>query len=158
VRSALANFAWEVHDAETASTLAQSVVTESTDASREWVDAVSVLAEVAFVRQDFVRARAFYEQLAAARYDSRYWFYLGLCEQNCGDTDAAIRALVKSLEVDPVQTGAHDVLAILYQNRGDHSSEMAHRQASGSMQRYLRQFRTSIHERVAPLGLEPEQN
>jgi hypothetical protein len=35
---------------------------------------------------------------------------------------------------------------------------MIHRQASGSMQRYLQQFGSSIHERVDPLGLEAGKN
>lgn len=158
VRAALAELAMEQLDSGRATRLARSVVNESQGATREWVQAARVLAELAFARREFESARDLYRELAEARYDASYWFYLGICEQNCGDTEAATRALEKSLEIDPIQTGAHDVLAILHQTQGKRASEAAHRKASAVIQKFLRQLPSSDRRDPASVGLSSEQD
>jgi tetratricopeptide (TPR) repeat protein len=154
VRTALAELAWRDRDASTAAMLSESVIAEHDRGTREWVDAVSILAEAAFAREDFARARGLYEQLAQLRYDARYWFFLGLCEQNCGHTGAAIHALEKSLEIDPVQTGAHQILAALHQRLGNQESESAHRRTLSSIERFLAELESPGREGDGPLRKE----
>jgi tetratricopeptide (TPR) repeat protein len=155
VRAALAELLLR-EQPEQASRLAESVVQESQAATREWLQAARVLAEVAFARQEFAHARDLYRQLAEARPDASYWFYLGVCEQNCGDTPAAVRALQKSLEIDPVQTGAHDVLIALHQTERDWAAEAAHRQASAVVRAFLRQLAPSARHEGEPFGFQAD--
>ena len=154
VRAALAELALRERDSEQATRLAESVVNESPNGTREWLQAVRVLAEIAFARQEFTRARDLYRQLAEARPDASYWFYLGVCEQNCGDTRAAVRALEKSLEADPVQTGAHDALVILHQMQRDWAAEAAHRKSSAVIQAFLRQLAAPARGNAEPFRIE----
>jgi hypothetical protein len=52
--------------------------------------------------------------------------FLRLCEQNCDRTDNAIRALLRSIEIDPSQPGVHGALAAILSSQGDHEGSQKH--------------------------------
>jgi tetratricopeptide (TPR) repeat protein len=148
VRSALAELTWFDRHAERAKRLAESVTDESDVPSQELVEANAVLADMAFRSQDFVRARDLYAQLADVRHNAYYWFCLGLCEQNLGHREAAVQSLQQSLRIDPVQTGAHDMLAALYRFEGDALSEQYHRQMSHRLSGFIRRLAAEVDAAV----------
>jgi tetratricopeptide (TPR) repeat protein len=82
-----------------------------------------VLATVHFGQNRFDEARLEFEKLSHLRRSARDWYYLGLCESNCGHAEAAIRALRKSLELDPASVGTSEALAAIHHTRHEFDAE-----------------------------------
>jgi predicted CXXCH cytochrome family protein len=76
-----------------------------------------VLATIEFGQNLFEEARLRFETLSRLRINARDWYYLGLCENNCGRVEEAIRALQKSLELDPASVGTYEALAAIHHAR-----------------------------------------
>ncbi|MEO1993981.1 MAG: hypothetical protein ABGZ17_01755 [Planctomycetaceae bacterium] len=91
------------------------------------IDALRIMANIRFREQKFPEALIPLREVSAARRNARDWFYLGLCEQNCNNTQQALRALNRSLAIDPVQQGAHEAIAAIYQSLGRQTEANTHK-------------------------------
>jgi Tfp pilus assembly protein PilF len=50
-------------------------------------------------------------------------YHLGLCQNNCGDVDAAIRSLESSCAIDPTNVGSFEALALIHLARKEFDNE-----------------------------------
>lgn len=133
VRAALAQLALYRGESATAEAMASRVLSSVEEPVRERVDALEVLARIRFQQQRFEEARDLYAELVACRRTAKHWFYLGLCEQNCGRTAQALQALHQSLTIDPRQAGAHSALAVLYGSIGRPEEAEQHRERAARL-------------------------
>jgi len=85
--------------------------------------ALALLGTVAFEQRRFYDARHWFEKLATLRRDAMALYHLGLCQQNCGDTAAAIRSLEACCAIDPANIGAYETLASFRQARREFEEE-----------------------------------
>lgn len=131
--SALADILWHTDQPATAEKLAREALALDAPYQGSRVPALTILAELAFQRGDYEEAAKLYRELTEIRRTARDWFFLGLCEQNCGRTEAALEALQHSLEIDPGQSGTHGALATLYHVQGNRERERYHREQMATM-------------------------
>ena len=64
-------------------------------------------------QNDFTEALSLYRRLDGYHRDGRDTYYLGLAEQNTRNSEKAIEALKRSIEIEPSQVGAHAALHAL---------------------------------------------
>jgi hypothetical protein len=95
--------------------------------SEERMSALANLGDVQFRRGSYFAALQSFTELTRHRRDTRHWFYRGLCEQNLGQTDAAIVSLNKALECNPAYEGIHAALAAVYELQGKDDLAQEHR-------------------------------
>ena len=98
----------------------------------------NVLAELALQRQDFETARTHFRELTRLRFNARDHFYLGFCEDQCGDAEAAVLSLQNSLRIEPVQEGSGDVLAGILERLGRADEAEVIRRRSQLVRRVIR--------------------
>ncbi len=106
-----------------------------------WIDATSLLAHIAFEKGDKQQAVQLYREVARHDRDSYELYYLGLCENNVGNTEAAISALERSIELDPLQVSAHAALRAIYLASGQAAKSAIHEQAAERNQKLLEKLR-----------------
>ena len=87
------------------------------------VRALVVLANVDFREGRFATARGRYLALTRLRRDPSDWHLLGLVENNCGNIEAAIRALETSSGLDPAAPGPYEALAAIHHARREFDAE-----------------------------------
>ncbi len=92
-------------------------------ATEESARALVVLGFVGVQQNRFREARDYYLRLTRIRRNARDWYYLGICESNSGNPDAAIEALEKSREIDPTNEGTYEALASFHHEREDFAAE-----------------------------------
>jgi predicted CXXCH cytochrome family protein len=102
----------------------------------EAVRALVVLAFVSFQQNQFEEARDSYARLTRLRRDAGDWHHLGLCENNCGNVAAAIRALEKAREIDPSSVGSCEALAMIHQARKEFDAERRLRDEIARLKRW----------------------
>jgi predicted CXXCH cytochrome family protein len=85
--------------------------------------ALSVLGTVAFEQSRFTDARRSFDRLTLLRRDANDFYQRGLCENNCGDVEAAIRSLELSCRIDPANRGTFEALALIHRARQDVEAE-----------------------------------
>jgi tetratricopeptide (TPR) repeat protein len=102
----------------------------------EQARALVVLGSIEFGQDRFEEARDRFAKLVQLGRNARDWFYLGLCENNCGRERAAIRALEKSLEIDPSSSGTYEALAAIRHVRGEFDAEQRLRDALARLNRW----------------------
>src|SRR5436190_1928175 len=73
----------------------------------------------AFSQNQFEEALSRYRRLAQLRLDAEDWHHLGMCENNCGHPEAAIRALETASRIDPAELEYYEALALIHQARHD---------------------------------------
>lgn len=115
---------------EIAEQLAQETLSMEPRPTLARIDATSVLAHIAFQKGDKQQAVRLYRQVTQQDRDSYELYYLGLCENNVGDTTAAIAALNQSIQLDPLQVSAHAALQAIYQAKGQPDKAAEHEQAA----------------------------
>jgi Doubled CXXCH motif (Paired_CXXCH_1)/Cytochrome c554 and c-prime len=94
--------------------------------SEERMAALASLGDVRFRRGKYEEALVCFTELTQQRRDTRFWFYRGLCEQNLGQTEAALESLKQALACNPGFEGSHAVLAALYDVLGDDELKAEH--------------------------------
>lgn len=88
----------------------------------EYVDAVMVLAVIAYQRGNYAEAAAQFSRLTKLRPgDAANYSNLGECLRECGRLDDALEQLKLGVAIDPNQPDAHNSLGLIYhaQRRGD---------------------------------------
>ncbi|MEY3175724.1 MAG: hypothetical protein RLZZ436_3638 [Planctomycetota bacterium] len=134
VAAGLARIASEIGWTEKALEWADITLQLDADPTEERVAAVKIRSELDFAAGRYPQALAGFEELTRTRREARHWFYRGMTEQNLGQTDAALRSLRMSLEIDPRNPGAHTALAAILESKRDPTAEQ-HRQAAGKLLR-----------------------
>jgi tetratricopeptide (TPR) repeat protein len=126
---------------EIAENLARETLAMEKRPTLAWIDATSLLAQIAFQKGDKQQAAQLYRKLVQHDRDSYELYYLGLCENNVGNTEAAISALKKSIELDPLQVSAHLALRAIYHATGQPAKSAIHEQAAKRNQTLLEKLR-----------------
>lgn len=88
------------------------------------------MAGIAFEINENDKALAMYRLLASYQRDAKNSYMHGLTAQNMGQTEEAINALNRSIEIDPGQTSAHIALQAIYTAIGDATQAQTHRRAA----------------------------
>lgn len=130
VDAALVWLAWGQRQVPIAEDLAKQILATEKGESMPRIVATNIMAQIAFQRQDFKQSLAYYRLLDGYHRDSRDIYYLGLVEQNNKNTERAIEALKRSIEIDPAQTGSHVALQAIYQSTGRIEEAKQHEQAA----------------------------
>ena len=133
VYTALAVMAKSRMAASEALEYAKRVLSLESEASNSRIEALRIIANIQFQEQKFPEALIPLRELSLARRNARDWFYLGLCEQNCNNTQQAISALEHSLTIDPAQQGAHEAIAAIYQSLGRNTEAKRHKQQAARL-------------------------
>jgi cytochrome c-type biogenesis protein CcmH/NrfG len=71
------------------------------------------------------------------RRNAQDWYYLGLCESNCGRVDAALAALDKSRSIDPTSPGTYVALAAIHRARKEFDAERQVKEAGARVSRWI---------------------
>ena len=129
VAAGLARIASEIGWTEKAQEWSAIALQLDSDPTEDRVTALRIHSEIDFSEGRYSRALAGFEELTRTRREARHWFYRGMTEQNLDQTEAAIRSLRMSLEIDPRNPGAHTALAAILASRRDPAAEQ-HRQAA----------------------------
>ena len=87
------------------------------------------MAKVMFDARKFTDALELYRELDGYHRDGSDMYFLGLAEANNRNTDKAIAALKRSIEIEPSQLGAHAALRAIYQSMGQDQQVKVHEQA-----------------------------
>ena len=91
--------------------------------SEEAVNLLEALGNFEFSQNRFEEARRRFVKLARLRCNAQDWFHLGVCENECGRTDAAIHALEKARELAPDQSEIYLALAAIHHSRKEFDAE-----------------------------------
>ena len=150
ITAILSTLALAQRQPEIASNLATEVVDGNQKNHRARVEALRVLAQLAYARQDFKSAAEHYGSLTKIQSEPTDFFYLGVCQQNRKDSLAAIASLSKAIELDPTNIQAHQVLGAIYERRGNSKEAKHHQEMSDRIVRRMRSLEASAQRRMAP--------
>ena len=100
------------------------------DESMPRIVATNVLAQITFSRREFQEALSLYRTLDGLHRDGQDTYYLGLSEQNTRNTEKAIEALKRSIDIEPSQVGAHAALHAIYLSTGRPDEANRHKTAA----------------------------
>ncbi|QEG01093.1 Tetratricopeptide repeat protein [Stieleria maiorica] len=114
----LAMLARSQGQASIAGDLAGEVLAKELIPSRPRLESLRLLAGLAYQRREFDKAAEYYREVTELQSEPFDYFQLGVAEQNSGNTDAAINALKKTVELAPHHVNAHRFLAAIYQSQG----------------------------------------
>jgi len=123
VEVARSEFQFALRDMRAAEQSAKAAIESDTIGSDEKARALVVLATLEFRLGRYEEARRRYSLLTRLRRNARDWYFLGLCENNCGRIDAALAALDQSRSIDPTSTGTYVALAAIHHARKDFAAE-----------------------------------
>ena len=98
--------------------LATEVVNEEKKPTRAKVEALRLLAQLAYQNRKFAEAAKLYRQVTQYQSEAYDYFQLGISEQNSGQTERAIAALKKAVELAPSYLEAYRVLAAILGSQG----------------------------------------
>lgn len=119
VTAALAEIAWRSGNVAVAEKRSRETLAAVSTPAEERMLALGILGELRFRQNKSDEALPIFKELTTHWRDPRHWYFLGLCQQNRGDTEAAIQALERSFEIAPLEVGAPAALNLLYRMRGD---------------------------------------
>ena len=131
-----------------AQNLAQQALAKELRPTLARMEATELLARLAFQGGQAGQAAKFYRQLATYRRDANDVFLLGLCEHRLGNLDAAIAAVEKALQIDPLLGGAHGALEAMYQANNQPDRAAFHAKS----QRRLTETMQQLHRNLGPEG------
>ncbi|WP_160168299.1 hypothetical protein [Novipirellula maiorica] len=107
--------------------LASMVVKRETSVSDAKINAIDVLAQIAFRQQDNATAMQWYQQLTKYRRVAGDHYLLGICQINAEQIDEAIASLRQALRIAPNLVVAHEQMAVLLDHQGESDQAAAHR-------------------------------
>lgn len=113
------------------------------------IEATALLARLAYQDGKFGPAGQYYRQLTTYRRDASDHFLLGLCEQQLGNHPAAISALERSLEINPMLPGPNAVLQQIYtaDSKADKAAE--HQRAEQRVMEYFQNVQSHVQRQNA---------
>ncbi|GAA5506002.1 hypothetical protein [Novipirellula caenicola] len=114
--------------------LAKTVLTTETDTDARIVAAHS-LARIYLDRGESRKAIPLYQMLQQLHVDASDSYFLGLAQQNDGNSEKAIEALLQSLEIDPSQVAARRALEAIYESLGRMAEADAQRTTAERLER-----------------------
>ncbi len=112
--SQLALLAIAQQQPEIAEKLAKEALVKEPRPTLAHIEARALLGRIAFQSGRHAEAVEQYRAVNKLHLDDTDMFYLGLCESNVGNVQAAIAALKRSLEINPLQVGPHHALEAIY--------------------------------------------
>lgn len=86
-------------------------------------------------QKQFADARGRFGKLARLRCNGQDWYYLGICEDKCGRSEAALQALEKARELEPAVVGIYEALAGIRHARKEFDAERRLREDIARLQR-----------------------
>jgi predicted CXXCH cytochrome family protein len=89
-----------------ANDIAREVVRTENQPSRAKIEALRLLAQLAYQRRDYQTAVKHYRELTQYQSEPHDYFHLGVSEQNSGDSQRAIAALEKAIDLAPAYVEA----------------------------------------------------
>ncbi|MDA8967869.1 hypothetical protein N9F76_01105, partial [bacterium] len=114
------------------STIARDLATEVVEGekrpTRAKVEALRLLAQLTYQKQNFAESAILYRQVTQFQSEAYDYFQLGISEQNSGQTDRAIIALKTAVELAPSYVEAHRVLAAILKSQGKEDESNKHQQ------------------------------
>ncbi|MDA9777948.1 multiheme c-type cytochrome [Rubripirellula sp.] len=99
-----------------ATDLAQEVVSKENTPSRAKIEAIRLLAQLAYQRRDYSKAIGYYQQLTTYAQEPVDYFFLGISQQNAGKSEDAILSLMRTVELAPNYVEAHRLLSAILKN------------------------------------------
>lgn len=124
--------------------LATEVVNEEKQPTRAKVEALRLLAQLAYQNRKFAEAAKLYREVTQYQSEAYDYFQLGISEQNSGQTERAISALKTAVELAPSYLEAHRVLAAILGSQGKAAEARIHEQrALGHEQRMQKLWQSS---------------
>jgi tetratricopeptide (TPR) repeat protein len=99
-----------------ATDLAQEVVSKENTPSRAKIEAIRLLAQLAYQRRDYPKAIGYYQQLTTYAQEPVDYFFLGISQQNAGKSEDAILSLMRTVELAPNYVEAHRLLSAILKN------------------------------------------
>lgn len=117
-----------------AKTLSEEVLEQEKSPKRPRVEALRLLAQMAFQRQDYETAVKFYREVTTYQLQPFDFFYLALCEQSLGNPQAAITALNRAASLAPNVADSHRLLAQIYTQLGQQDQAAKHSELANQLQ------------------------
>lgn len=136
VDAALVWLAWEQGETVIAESIAREILTKETAETNPRIVASHTLARIHMDRGEFKKAIPIYKDLENMHRDSSHSYFRGLAEQNIGNSEKAIEALNRSLQIDPSQIAAHRALQAIYHSID--RADLADRHEQSAIQNELR--------------------
>ncbi|MGB1925526.1 MAG: cytochrome c3 family protein [Rubripirellula sp.] len=109
-----------------ATDLAEEVLRKERTPSRAKIEAIRLLAQLAYQRRDYRKATQYYQQLTSYAQEPVDYFYLGISHQNAGNSEAAIQSLKRTVELAPNYVDAHRLLSAILKNNQQLSESKKH--------------------------------
>ena len=106
--------------------LAEEVAEREKTPNRAKIEAVRLLAQLAYQRRDYPQAVQHYQQLTSYTQEPVDHFFLGICQQNAGNSKAAIAALTRTVELAPNYVDAHRLLSAILEKNGQPTEAKKH--------------------------------
>ena len=100
--------------------------------------ALSILAEYRFSQQKNREAENLFEELTRVRFTMDDHYLLGLARFNRGDTDGAIEALERALQINPTSLAAHQLIRAVLSQSGDQERASQHLRVLNELRRLER--------------------
>jgi predicted CXXCH cytochrome family protein len=126
--------------------LASEVLTLEAAPTRNRIEALRLLAQDALKRRDKQRAVEWQREVARHNRDATDMYFLGVCENNAGNTEAGIDAFQRSLQIDPSQEAAHVALQAIYQAQGKLAEAQHHAEQAVKNQQLSQRLRAEAME------------
>ena len=136
----LALLAQSQQQSQIAENIAEEVVQSEVKPTRPRIESLRLLAQLAYRSKDFAQAVKYYRELTRYQHQPYDFFHLGICEQNTGQSDNAIQALKKAIDLAPNYTEAHRVLAAILGSKGNTAEAQRHAELAQKHQARLQQL------------------
>lgn len=120
--------------------LAQQAIRSDPRPTLATIEATALLAKMARQSGQYDRAAEYYRKAATYHRDANDTFYLGICEMQLGNIDAAITALKAAIDIDPMQINPHRALQSIYQATNRPREAAIHATATQRIMRKLHQL------------------
>ncbi len=137
VASGLATIAIQIGWTEKAIEWSRQTLELDESPSNERVSALEILSEAQFNQGKYSESLQGFQELTKVRRNARHWFYLGLNEQNLGESQEAIKSLKISIEINPKNPGAHSMLAAIFHVIEDEAQEQYHKEMAQELLKHV---------------------
>jgi tetratricopeptide (TPR) repeat protein len=107
--------------------VAEEVIATEASPSRARIESVRLLAQLAYQRREYEQAIRLYQQLTQYAQEPVDFFYLGISQQNQGDSANAVESLKRTVALAPAYVDAHQILSaiLIKQGRTDEGAKHA---------------------------------
>ena len=139
--------------------LATEVVENETKPTRAKVEALRLLAQLAYQRREHKEAAKLYREVTQYQSEAYDFFQLGISEQNSGQSEKAIQALETAIDLSPGYVEAHRVLAAILGSQGKAEEAKKHGQLAEQHEQRMQRLWQSTQPALSPSqpALSPPQ-